>query len=382
MKIAILGTKGIPNNYGGFEQFAEYLSTGLINLGHSVTVYNPSYHPYKELTFKGVDIKRIFSPEKYLGSAANFIYDHLCLRHALKQNFDIIYEAGYHSVAISFVLLAVRKIKNPILITNMDGLEWKRSKWNGPTQRLIIELEKIAVRNSPYLISDNEGIRNYYLTQFNKDSYFLPYGADPVENINLSDLEKYNLIKHEYFILVARLEPENNIEPVIEGYLNSASEFPLIIIGGYQTSYGKYLRDKNTSINVRFLGGIYNKIELDSLRHFSIAYFHGHSVGGTNPSLLEAMACNCFIVAHMNEFNKSVLGESALYFLNSAEVKHIIIRIHSLRCENFLMFESQNSNRLATEYSWNSIVEKHENLFLDLIEKERILSIIENGAPK
>lgn len=370
MKIAILGTKGIPNNYGGFEQFAEYLSVGLVNRGHSVTVYNPNYHPYKESMFKGVNIKRVFSPEKYLGSAANFIYDHLCLKHALEQNFDVIYEAGYHSVAFSYVLLSVKKIRNPILITNMDGIEWKRSKWNRLTQKLIVELEKIAVKNSPYLISDNEGIRNYYLTQFNKDSYFLPYGADPVENINLSNLEKYNLVKHEYFILVARLEPENNIEPIIEGYFKSKSEFPLIVVGGYQTSYGKYLKERYANIKVRFLGGIYNKIELDSLRHFSIAYFHGHSVGGTNPSLLEAMACKCFVVAHMNEFNKSVLGESALYFLTSIEVNHIITRIHSLREENFLTFESRNSERLATEYSWRSVIEKHENLFLDLIEKE------------
>lgn len=369
MRIAILGTKGIPNNYGGFEQFAEYLSVGLVSLGHSVTVYSPNYHPYKEPIFKGVNIERIFSPENILGSAANFIYDHLCLKHALKRDFDIIYEAGYHSVALSLVLLNVKKIKNPVVITNMDGIEWRRSKWNFLTRKLIMKLEKVAVKHSPYLISDNEGIRKYYLANFDRDSYFLPYGADPVVDLNLNYLVGHNLAPKGYFIVVARLEPENNIEPVIEGYVNSYSQLPLIIVGSHKTSYGKYLQKKHSDSNIRFVGGIYNKKELDALRHYSLAYFHGHSVGGTNPSLLEAMACHCFIIAHNNEFNKSVLRESALYFFDANEIKNIISKITSLRSENYSTFESNNSNEIATRYRWNSIVELHENLFHELCQK-------------
>jgi len=372
MKIAILGTKGIPNNYGGFEQFAEYLSVGLVDLGHYVTVYNPGYHPYKESTYKGVNIERIFSPEKYLGSAANFIYDHLCLKHALKQDNDIIYEAGYHSVALSLVLLGVKKIQYPVVITNMDGIEWRRSKWNLLTRKLIVGLEKVAVRHSPYLISDNEGIRKYYLTNFNKESYFLPYGADHVENLNSNYLVGRNLVPNKYFILVARLEPENNIEPIIEGYRNSRSQAPLIIVGSHHTSYGRYLQKKYSNVNAKFVGGIYDKRELDALRHYSLVYFHGHSVGGTNPSLLEAMACNCFIVAHNNVFNRSVLNEAALYFLNASDIKNIITKIHSLRSENYSNFEYQNSKKIATEYRWDSIVKKHETLFFSLSQKTSV----------
>ena len=166
MKIAILGTKGVPNNYGGFEQFAEYLSVGLVTHGHSVTVYNPSFHPWKEPIYKGVRIQSVFSPEELIGSSANFLYDHLCLRHALKQDFDVIYEAGYHSVAPSYVFHNTKSIRNPIIITNMDGLEWKRSKWNSLTRRFIKFLEKTAVKQSPYLISDNLGIQEYYENEF------------------------------------------------------------------------------------------------------------------------------------------------------------------------------------------------------------------------
>ncbi len=372
MKIAILGTKGIPNNYGGFEQFAEYLSVGLVDLGHSVTVYNPSFHAYKEAAYKGVNIRKIFSPENILGGAANFIYDHLCLKDALKQGFDIIYEAGYHSVALSLVLLKIKKIQYPVVITNMDGIEWRRSKWNFITRKLIVELEKIAVNHSPYLISDNEGIQRYYLTNFDRDSYFLPYGADPVVNLNPNYVIGRNLILNKYLMLVARLEPENNIEPIIEGYINSCSQLPLVIVGSHQTSYGKYLKKKYSRIKIRFVGGIYDKLELDALRHYSLAYFHGHSVGGTNPSLLEAMACNCFIVAHNNEFNRSVLNEDALYFLDASDIKAIIVQIDLLRAEKYSNYEYQNSKKIATKFRWKNIVEMHQNLFLDLCETKSL----------
>ncbi len=121
MKVAILGTRGIPNSYGGFEQFAEYLSVGLVERGHSVTVYNTSFHEYPDTIYKGVSIRKIYSPEKRIGASANFIYDYLCLKDALQSDFDIIYELGYHSNAPSYCLL---KKESPVVITNMDGLEW------------------------------------------------------------------------------------------------------------------------------------------------------------------------------------------------------------------------------------------------------------------
>jgi len=369
MKIAILGTKGIPNNYGGFEQFAEYLSVGLANLGHEVTVYNPDFHPFAGNEFKGVRIVKVFSPEKFIGAAANFIYDHLCLQHALKQDYDLIYEAGYHSVAFSYKLLGIKKRIRPVLLTNMDGLEWKRSKWSGFTRNLIKRLEKIAVDESPYLISDNEGIRKYYKTQFNRDSFFLPYGADHVEKVEERFLKERNLTPHSYFMVVARLEPENNIELVLEGYSQSPSVFPMIVVGNYKTKYGEYLKSKYNQPNVLFVGGIYDKKQLDSLRHFSIGYFHGHSVGGTNPSLLEAMACRCFIIAHDNEFNHGVLGDDALYVSSVDDIKEVVTNIEELRKINQVNFDRANFEKVNTIYNWDLIIKQHENLFDSLINR-------------
>jgi glycosyltransferase involved in cell wall biosynthesis len=369
MKIAILGTKGIPNNYGGYEQFAEYISTRLVQRGHFVTVYNPSFHSYKEGSFNGVIIRRIFSPEKLIGGVANIVYDHLCLKDALSQDFDIIYEAGYHSVALSLKFYNVKKRLRPIVITNMDGLEWKRTKWNRIVQNIIRKLEKIAVNESPYLISDNKGIQEYLQTNFNKHSHYIPYGADPIDSFNQEYLKWYAIEPWSYFMLVARLEPENNIEIILNGLERSKVKESILIVGNNTTKYGRYLKDKYENPAIKFVGGIYEKTKLDSLRFFAKIYFHGHSVGGTNPSLLEAMACQSFICAHQNPFNESVLGDDALYFHDEENVSRIIEKAPELREKYFDGFRKSNFKKIAEVYNWEAVVKQHEELFISLLSK-------------
>ena len=329
MKIAFVSTRGIPNNYGGFEQFAEYISVGLVARGHDVTVYSPHFHPYKESSYKGVKIKHIYSPEKWMGSSVgSFFYDFSSLRDALKnENFDIIYEAGYTSIIPAYIWFNIKNRKNPIVVTNMDGLEYKRSKFNPLVQKFIFWEEKMAVKHSHYLIADNMGIHDYYKEKYRRDSKFLAYGADIHTDFNVDTLSEYDVTADNYYILIARLEPENNIEMAIQGYLksNENGKKPLLIIGNTTTPHGKYLSGKYGHIDsVRFLGGIYNFKVLADLRHFSSAYFHGHSVGGTNPSLLEAMAAGCFILANDNIFNRSVLKDNAIYYNSPDEVTRIL----------------------------------------------------------
>jgi glycosyltransferase involved in cell wall biosynthesis len=370
MKIAILGTKGIPNTYGGYEQFAEFISTRLVQGGHEVTVYNPHDHEFKEDSFKGVKIIRKYSPENIMGGAANIVYDYLCLKDALKKDFDIIYEAGYHSVAPSYRWLNVRKMKRPIILTNMDGLEWKRSKWSKSVQNIIKKLERIAVDESPYLISDNVGIQKYYQENFNAKSFYIPYGADPIEKFDLSHLTRWNVKQNEYFILVARMEPENNIEPIIKGHIESGTKSPLLVVGSCKTPFGQYLVKTYQHPGIQFIGGIYDKVQLDSLRHFSLGYFHGHSVGGTNPSLLEAMASQSFIIAHNNDFNKSILENSAVYFDTVLDIRNAIKNVEALSVADRALFVDQNFNRIKSFYNWDNIVKMHEDLFNDLLRAE------------
>ena len=249
MKIAILGTRGIPNNYGGFEQFAEIISVNLVTRGHQVTVYNPVSHPYKCNEFKGVKIIHIQSPENKIGSAANFVYDYYCLKDAVKRNFDIIYEAGYATCSPFFYLLKKTGAK---LVTNVDGLEWKRSKWNFFTKQLMKYLEALAVKRSQYLVSDNPGIQQYYIEKYNKNSFMIPYGADVNLTADKSDLDAFNISEQNYFMLIARMEPENNINLILQAYKNSGRQEPFIVIGNYTTKYGKLLYKKYNSTQIIF----------------------------------------------------------------------------------------------------------------------------------
>ncbi len=368
MKISILGTRGIPNTYGGFEQFAEYLSIGLARRGHSVTVYNTSFHEYNSDDYEGVAIRKIYSPEERIGASGNFVYDFLSLKDALKKDFDIIYELGYHSNAPSYYLL---NKKSPIVVTNMDGIEWKRSKWSYLTQTLIRKLEKIAVKKSDYLISDNPAIKNYYQQEFGKDSFYIPYGADLVHDFGEDILSGYNVFSGKYFLLIARLEPENNIETILDGFVSSGKEMPFLVVGNKDTKYGRFLQSKYEQQNIKFVGGIYDKRVLDNLRHYSLAYFHGHSVGGTNPSLLEAMAAKCFIVAHDNPFNQAVLGQDAFYFKKSAKVTDIICGLPEVAEKK--VFIENNIQKINKYYSWNKIISDYENLFEELLQKKKNL---------
>lgn len=376
MKIAFVSTRGIPNNDGGFEQFAEYISVGMAQRGHEVVVYSPKFHPYQESTYKGVRIKHIYSPETWMGSSVgSFFYDFASLRDALKkEDFDIIYEAGYTSIIPAYIWFNVKKRKRPIFTTNMDGLENKRSKFSPMVRRFLDWEEKMAVKYSHYLIADNMGIHDYYKEKYGKESKFLAYGADIHDDFKAEYLEEFGLKSEEYYILIARLEPENNIVMAIEGYLHSKENGrrPLIVVGKTNTPHGKELVEKyGNERNVEFVGGIYDFKKLDSVRHFSKAYFHGHSVGGTNPSLLEAMAAGCFIFAHDNIFNRAVLKENAFYYPSADKVTEYLNRIDTIAEGSKIQYTARNIEVIRNEYSWESLIDKHEKYFYWLLSQKQ-----------
>ena len=376
MKIAFVSTRGIPNNYGGFEQFAEYISVGLVARGHEVTVYSPHYHPYQEKEYKGVRIKHIYSPEQWMGgSVGSFFYDYSCLKDALrKENFDIIYEAGYTSIIPAYIRFNVKEIKSPIFATNMDGLEYKRTKFNPLVRKFVFWEEQMAVKHSHYLIADNMGIQDYYKEKYGRESKFLAYGADIHDDWDESMLQEFGLEPNNYYLIVARLEPENNLVMAIEGYLKSQEngKRPLIIVGKTNTPHGKELVKKyGQEKSVHFLGGIYDFKKLDSVRHFSYAYFHGHSVGGTNPSLLEAMASGCFMLANDNVFNRAVLKENALYYGNEEDVCCLLNRIEEKVGTKKETLVNANWEEIRTVYSWEKLIDEHEKYFKSLLNQTK-----------
>lgn len=326
LKIAILGTRGIPNYHGGFEQFTEYFSVFLASLNHEVTVYNSSLHPYKEVNYKGVTIVHCTDYEDKIGTAGQFLYDLNCIRDARNRNFSIILQLGYTSSSIWHRFLP----KESLILTNMDGLEWKRSKYSKPVQKFLKYAEKLAVKSSHNLIADSVGIQTYLKNRYQVESKFIAYGAEPFNDPDGSVLNEFSLKPFNYHMLIARMEPENNIEVILDGAAMDASNTPFIIIGKYDSNqFGKYLKHKyRDNPNIIFFGGIYNIETLNNLRYFSNLYFHGHSVGGTNPSLLEAMASKCLVVAHDNEFNRSILKENGFYFRTKDDVLGFLITCH------------------------------------------------------
>lgn len=362
MKIGILGTRGIPNAYGGFEQFAQHLAKGLVEKGHDVSVYNSSNHPYKETIWNGVHIIFCYDPENKIGTAGQFIYDYNCLRDARKREFDVLLQLGYTSSAVWYRIWP-KKATN---IVNMDGLEWKRAKYNNLTQRFLKWAERVAANYGDILVADSLGIKDHLREKYQKEAFYIPYGAEIPQSFSESVITKYQLEKNQYFLLIARLEPENNIETVILGYLQSEQTYPLIIIGSTQNKYGQLLLKKYASGSILLPGAIYDQDTINALRHYAALYFHGHSVGGTNPSLLEAMACGCNIAAHDNVFNRAILADSAFYFSSAEDVKNIVHR--PLANTTINRWKILNIEKIKNTYNWKTIINDYESIFLQAIQ--------------
>lgn len=363
MKIAILGTRGIPNYYGGFEQFAEFFSVYLVEKGHEVYCYNSHDHPFQEKTFHGVTIIHQYDPEYKFGTFGQFMYDYNCIMDSRTRDFDIILQLGYTSNSIWCFLLP----KKSIIITNMDGLEWKRTKYSKPVQQFLKFAERLAANNSDFLVSDSLGIKNFLKEKHKKESTYIAYGANPFLAPNIDILKEYNVEKENYNMIMARFEPENNLDMVLEGVTMTKATMPILVIGKHMTKYGEYLKNKYKDyINIRFMGGIYNLEHLNNLRYFSNLYFHGHSVGGTNPSLLEAMASKALVVAHNNDFNKGILKENSHYFSNAIEVKNIL---NTIKKNDNLQLVQNNFDAIENEFNWDKINGEYLRLFEDCYSK-------------
>jgi glycosyltransferase involved in cell wall biosynthesis len=358
MKIGILGTRGIPNAYGGFEQFAQYLAVGLQQKGHEVYVYNSSEHPYGEKEWNGVHIVHCTDWEKTIGTAGQFVYDYNCFRDAARRKFDILLQLGYTSSSVWYRLWP----RDAVNIINMDGLEWKRSKYGRLTRRFLRQAERLAVRHGDVLVADSIGIRDYIREAYDKDAIYIPYGAEVPEQYDPQALAGRELRPNDYTMLMARMEPENNIEMVIQGWMASGKEKPLVLIGNTGNSFGRYLTGAYQHPNLRFLGAIYDQPTVNALRHYSSMYFHGHSVGGTNPSLLEAMACGCAIAAHRNPFNAAILEEDAWYFSSPEDVTHILGE--DLEGGVALKRRANNTAKIQQLYPWEKIISAYIDVFV------------------
>jgi glycosyltransferase involved in cell wall biosynthesis len=360
LKIAILGTRGIPNHYGGFEHVSEYVSEGLVKRGHSVTVYNSHNHPYQDDKWNGVDIKHCYDPEYLIGTAGQFIYDLNCLIDARRKNFDVVMMMGYTSSSVWGKLYPQKSI----IITNMDGLEWKRSKYSPSVQKFLKYAEKLAVKYSQYYISDSRVIKSYLGEKYNIESKYIPYGADLFSEEEREQVDQAEAMKEDYFLLMARMEPENNIETILQGFNNSSSLKKFKVLGDTSNRFGKFITHKfKNDDRIEFKGSNFDNSKVRVLQNNSYLYFHGHSVGGTNPSLLEAMASEALIAAHNNPFNKSVLNADAFYFSDVNEVRNLVETVQRKETEKTMV--SNNLHKIKYQFNWEKIIDQYEDFILE-----------------
>lgn len=357
LKIAILGTRGVPNNYGGFEHIAGYLSRGLVTKGHEVTVYNSSKHPYRDNNWHGVRIIHCFDPEYMIGVPGQFIYDLNCILDARKRNYDIILMLGYTSSSV-WGFLYPRK---PVVITNMDGLEWQRTKYSRPVREFLKFAELLAVQSSRFHVADSPMIKDYLDQKYEIRCKYIAYGAELDRKPDENQLREYGLNKHDYFLLMARMEPENNIEMILDGYCLSKSEMRFAVIGNTGNGYGKHLVTKyRNEKRIVFLGALFDEAKVHSITSFCKLYFHGHTVGGTNPSLLDAMAARAPLAIHDNVFNKSITNGNAILFTSASDVSDLI-RKNDYSNEVYL---NNNYAAIKSEFNWSRIIDQYESYFM------------------
>jgi hypothetical protein len=360
LRIAILGTRGIPNYYGGFEQLAEHLAPGLVKAGHEVTVYNSHNHPYQGKNWEGVEIIHCYDPEYLLGSAGQFIYDLNCLIDARKRNFDVILQLGYTSSSIWGPLFPA----SSMIVYNLDGLEWRRTKYSKLTRRFLLYAEKLAVKFSDFYIADSPVIQSYFRKKYGIESEYIAYGAELFQDTDEEQLREYGVSAGNYFLLMARMEPENNIETILNGFTESDTDKKILVVGNASNKFGKYLQHKfSHDKRILFSGVIYDQQKIHNLKFFSRLYFHGHSTGGTNPSLLEAMASRALIAAHDNAFNRQVLGEDALFFSGPGDITALVDKIPEGICRECMM--RHNQEKIRQEFNWPGIIAHYERYILN-----------------
>lgn len=324
--LRILGTRGVPAAHGGFETFAEHLALYLIDRGWRVTVYcqEEGNGLVFEDDWRGV--RRVRIPVATLGAAWTVVFDWKSTLHAGREN-DLVLTLGYNT-AVFCLWYRLQGIRNVI---NMDGIEWRRQKWGRVAKTWFWLNDWAGCWFGNHLVADHPEIKTHLSTRVQMDKItMIPYGSDRIERADMEALRGLGLDPGGYAILIARAEPENSILEVMRAWSRQARGVKLVVLGKYDPShaYQRAIREA-ASDEVLFPGAIYDVNKVQALRFFARIYIHGHQVGGTNPSLVEALGAGNAVLAHDNVFNRWVAGDAALYFRSEDECAAALGRLLS-----------------------------------------------------
>lgn len=356
MKVAIIGTVGVPANYGGFETLVEQLvrHNNNENLQYAVYCSSQSYSD-ERWVYHG-------AKTEYVGLNANGIqsipYDIISLIKASRRS-DVILVLGVSGCAFLPVFRLFSKRK---LIINIDGLEHKRDKWGKWVRRFLKYSEKQAVKYGDIIVTDNKGITDYVTEEYGKSSELIAYGGDHVlmevsEEEQAETLNEYGLTKDDYSLGICRIEPENNVHTILEAYRDH-SDKKLVFIGNWQASeYGRNLLEKYKSCpNITLLSAVYDLKKLYALRKNCHIYLHGHSAGGTNPSLVEAMHFGKPIIVFDCIYNRETTENKAKYFSSSEDLSSKLDNVSEAIGADMLKIAQRR-------YTWATIARQYESLY-------------------
>lgn len=356
--LRILGIRGIPAAHGGFETFAEHLSLYLRDRGWRVVVYcqEEGSGPIERDTWNGIE--RIRIPVKGDGALSTIVFDWLSVKDAAGHD-DLCLTLGYNT-AIFDTLLRVKGIPNVI---NMDGIEWIRAKWSKAAKAWFWLNDWIGCFVANHLIADHPAIKAHLMTRVSGDKItMIPYGAVPVAAAPEAPVRQFGLEPGRYLTVIARPEPENSVLQIVEAFSRSRRGYKLAVLGDYRRDH-PYHRQvlEAASDEVVFLGAIYDAPVVQALRYHSAAYVHGHQVGGTNPSLVEAMGASNAVIAHDNRFNRWVTGEAACYF---SGVSALSQRLDELLADNCRLeaLRAASRRRFEEALTWPIVLQEYERM--------------------
>jgi len=360
--VAIIGTVGVPANYGGFETLAEHL---IDHLGdrYDIHVYCSGKKYKKEERKDSYKNARLH----YIPLEANGIqsipYDTWSILHALFFA-DVLLVLG---VSGAWLLPFVKLFTNKKIIVSIDGIEWKRNKWNMFAKLYLFWAESLAVKYSHIDISDNEAIQDYTAQRYGTLSRIIEYGADhTIQKSSTAATSDYPITAHPYAFKVCRIEPENNVHVVLKAF-SDMPEYRLVMVGNWNSSdYGRNLKETYQGFpNITILDPIYDQQKLDQIRSNAVLYIHGHSAGGTNPSLVEAMYLGLPIITFGVSYNKVTTENKALYFNTEEDLKRIV---QSTRLADFQKMGVAMSEIAKRRYTWQIIADKYDGLVHEALQ--------------
>jgi glycosyltransferase involved in cell wall biosynthesis len=375
LHVAIVGTRGYPYVYGGYETFVKEMGERLVQRGTEVTIY--CHGPlFDEKPKKVNGINLVYMPCVETKSLSQLTNSLLSMIHVCFSKADVVLVVN--SANGPFGILT-KLLGKPSAI-NVDGLEWLRPKWKGLGARYYLFASRLATKLYDQLITDSDEMEKIYLEQFGAPSKMIAYGANPKLNSETSLIEKWNLQKESYFLIVGRLIPDNNADLIVEGFVKSKSKRKLVIVGDvpYHDRFAqkmKNIQDKR----LIFTGYVRNQEQLAALYHNCYGYFHGHEYGGTNPAMLKALGFGCAILAMDTRFNQEMLqqGKYGWYFDKNIDSVVQIIEKSENSPEKMEYLRAHSRDGLTQKYNWDFVTDEYELLFKSLCKRKIKENLVE-----